>query len=212
MTGLNLFTYRGDVKNPKHNAVQTALGLPGQEWYHDVKDSESMGTIFIRKAAGDGENGRTTEFVQTCIINQIGYVREVAHQPEPTLSGNLYVSFFGDKPTMYSVSGIAFDAFKCPESDIAAFHSKFLPGGSDKHYQHNPVKTLIDFYDKYRLNFVTGEKTKESDTQVTLTTYNTVYGGSITYVGILVSMFLDLRATVNGVRQYTFSFKFLAIK
>ena len=75
------------------------------------------------------------------------------------------------------------------------------------------MKNLIDFYDRYRLNFQTGVETKESDTQVTLTTYNTVFEGhTVTYVGILVSMFLDLRTTVNGVRQYTFSFKFLAIK
>jgi len=177
------------------------LGTPQVGRFLDTGTSESsVGRINIRKAESqDKRSPNDTVFCDTCIISSIQYNREVAFQPEPTLSGDLYINFFGDKPTQYTVEGVAFDRRKCKAVD------PLLPGKGE-----NPVKSIIDFYDKYRLKL---SKNQTAEDQVTLTTYDTLYDDvTVTYVGILVAMKMNLIRNQENRLQYDFSFTFLAIE
>jgi len=147
----------------------------------------NMGTINISRQGGGGAG---PALLQSCLIQQISYNREVAVQPEPTLSGNLYISCFGDKATQYSVSGIAFDVEPCQ------------PGQGD------PVAHIVEFYNDFRLNTENGTDVAQ---QIVLTTYNTIIGSSVVYVGILIGMQLYTTMSADGTRRHNFTFNFIAL-
>jgi len=180
--GKNLFSY-GD------NVSQTGTTRVGK--FFSSADG-SPGSINVRY--GGGNNAQYEDLKTACIITSIKYVREVAHQPEPTLGGELYINIFGDKPTRYFLEGMAFDAPLCETSE-----------GRNS----DPGASIIAFYDAYKLRELKDNQ-KASD-QIFTTIYNTIGGKSINYNGFLVSLLLDLVCEESGVRRYQFSLMFLAV-
>jgi len=179
MSGLNLFTH-GITPVPGYGAM--TIGV--------IKDpngvGDTLGTVRIHKNNSD----TNADFLSTCLITRIRHNKEVAFSAEPTISGDLYLNYFGNKPTSYTVSGIAFDSIGCNES----------PAGE-------PLTDLYKFYEDYKLKAV--DNIQEC---VTITTYHTLHGTAKNYTGLLTGMDATIAlADPNGTRQYEFNLSFLAL-
>ncbi len=150
----------------------------------------SLGTVSIRRNNVAAIDEVTRNFLDTCLITRIRHGKEVAYSAEPTISGDLYINHFGDKPTEYHVEGVAFDGWKCAEET-----------------RTDPLTNLYAFYRDYRLTAAA-----DVGTMVTITTYNMLYdGGYKNYSGLLTKMSADVSADSTGVRQYQFSLSFLSL-
>ena len=202
------------MANSSHNLFFPAsyngptYGAPRMAWFVNGNNSSELGTIAIERASGAGKIPSPT-FLSSCIINTISQTREVACQPEPTLSGNLYLNFFGDKATKFSISGAAFDRLECSQ----------FGGQNDSRHNYNPAKSsdsarsIIDFYEEYRLQSKEGVESLEENSrhQIKVVTYNSFLQEAIHYVGILIMMELKLSAQADGLRRYDFTFTFISL-
>jgi len=230
--GFNLFTAGRPTWGGEGEGV-TAVGMPTLSRFVDVDPNKRLGSLRIKKAeegigkqlkgenspfAGDGSRqlggylnlsqyrSEEHDFLAHCIVNNIQYAREVACQPEPVLNGHLYLSFFGDKPMSYIVSGVAFDYSPCHRGSPGGI------GGGENELV-NPVHSLVEFYEMYKLKELReAGKNQRAREQITLTTYDTLWGGSITYVGVLIRMNLVTSTTTQGVRQHDFTYTFISIR
>ena len=191
----NLFSHVDADSMPAYGApvVRRIVNVPSG-------GANTLGTVVIRKNSMGGvvnEPKYAEAFMSSCLITSIRHGKEVAFRAEPTISGDLYVNFFGDKPTEYTVSGMAFDGLKC--KNITNPHPE-------------PLNSIYDFYEEYKLKI---DENISNDVQnaITLTTYNTLHEGkSKSYVGLLIRMDVTTRmADASGIVQYDFNLTFLAL-
>jgi len=202
----NIFSI-GD--NPLQYGAMKVARFIDTEAKDNAKDGQvQMWQVQIKKAEKDKLKEKGS-FLDTCLITSLRYQREVAVQPEPTIGGELFINHFGDKPTQYFIEGIAFDHV-CNDKEETSTGTNYdvkVRAPSD------PPRSLIEFYDNYRLQRGKNPKeTEKAGQQVVLTTYNTLSGKYIKYVGLLISMVMDLTCDQYGRRQYNFSMIFLAIQ
>ena len=177
MSGINLFSVGDD--GGTQSSARVAQFVTG----NDVK-------VASFKVFRQGE--AATEVFDTVLITAINSGREVAHQLEPTISGDLFINFFGDTPTVYKIIGMAFDRIKC------------------KGDTENPVKSILNFYNKYKLQY-NGDNSGDAQKQISFVVHDTLFGGALRYAGILIKMSLDTTINPEGVRKYDFSFTFIAV-
>lgn len=163
--------------------------------FYDAEASKILGAVRIKRNDGTDPDQAAVTFLGACLITQITHNREVACIIEPTISGDLYLSHFGDKPTEYTVQGIAFDSPDCAGKT----------GGKSS------INSIYDFYDTYRL-----QATPQIQDAITVTTYNTMKKGKdavINYAGLLTKMFATVElADTSGIRQCNFTFSFVSLE
>jgi len=164
------------------------------------KDTKDIGKIRIKR--NDGK--KADDLLAAVLISSITHDKSVACQPEPTISGHLYLNYFGDKPTSYTLNGMAYDHLYCDAEGTGVDES----GGTGISFTGaEPLKAIVEFYEDFKLKL-----DKELKDQVVITTYDTLGGTYLNYVGILTQMNLTVSANTDGSRRFDFVLTFIAIE